>query len=71
MQLASAIESGVAQAAALASTMSADDLANKWQERKQRALPSSPAVTPGTPAGVPTCALHTDSACPVVCGLIP
>ncbi len=53
MQLASAIESGVAQAAALASTMSADDLANKWHERKQKALPASPAVSPGSPAGVP------------------
>ena len=53
MQLASAIESGVAQAAALASTMSADDLANKWHERKQRALPASPAITPRSPAGVP------------------
>ncbi len=51
MQVASAIESGVAQAAALATSMSADELANKLHERKQSVLPSSPTVTPRSPAG--------------------
>jgi len=50
VQVASAIESGVAQAAALATSMSADELANKLHERKRSVLPSSPAVTPRSPA---------------------
>ena len=53
MQVASAIESGVAQAAALATSMSADELAIELHECKQRALQSSPALTPRSPAGVP------------------
>ena len=52
VQVARSIESGVAQAAALATTASADDLANELHERMQRASPSSSAITPTSPAGL-------------------
>lgn len=51
-QVASAIESGVAQAAALATSMSADELAAKLQKRKQSVLASGSSACPGSPAGV-------------------
>ena len=52
MQVASAIESGVAQAAALASSISADELENRLQERKQSALPASLVASPSDSAGL-------------------
>jgi hypothetical protein len=51
-QVASAIESGVAQAAALATSMSADELEAKLQRRKQGMLASGSSACPGSPAGV-------------------
>ena len=51
--MASAIESGVAQAAALASSISADELESRLQERKQGALPPSLVASPSDSAGLP------------------
>ena len=53
VQVASAIESGVAQAAALASSISADELESRLQERKQGALPPSLVASPSDSAGLP------------------